>query len=145
MNKWKLTLAVLLAAACSGTGGYIVASTQKNHEIGVSASVDLVHQTLVRDAIIRGDLSKAIELSDIAMYGDLVKISLADDRSVTSRPESEQRQRERALIMAKQSWLNRPIEQLDASSLGIIADILDQECRGFSATCPKGSIVVGKK
>jgi hypothetical protein len=141
-SKWKLFSLFSVAMLASGAMGYFFASASKNYEIGVSASVSLVERTLVRDAIARGDLSKAIELSDIAMYGDLVRVNLADTRSSKSRPESEQRQRERAFIMAKQSWLRRPIERIDTPSLGIIIRIVDEECRAFGAACPEGTIEV---
>ncbi len=101
MKKWKLISIVLIAAIFSSVTAYFLAGAQKNHELGVSASISLVERTLVRDAIVRGDISKAIELSDVAMYGDVVKITLADTRSEKTRPASEQRQRERSFILAK--------------------------------------------
>ena len=144
MKKWKLISIVLIAAIFSSVTAYFLAGAQKNHELGVSASISLVERTLVRDAIVRGDISKAIELSDVAMYGDVVKITLADTRSEKTRPASEQRQRERSFILAKQSWLNRPIERLDLSSVRAIAEIFDGECKHFGAKCPEG-IIESKK
>ena len=128
-TKSKLFLTLLGCSLCTFAAGFCGALWLKDTEAGVMSSLNLATHVRMRDAAIQSENSGLVRQLDVAMFQDLVLMSLLDNRPSSWRPESEQRQRERSVLQASESWKNHPSAVLDSESKAVIQSIFDDEMR----------------
>ena len=138
MRLAYVVVAVILAAAIGGFGGYQVASRSQSAEIARIAAVNVERSVRIRKSLEPKPSSDAKDLLDAGIGQDLFYMQALESGALSD--SSYARQRTRSVALAKQEWLEKPPFALEDATKAYIEEVcaLSKSCAAGELKARKG-------